>query len=89
MVTADEGNFLGNNQVLLKKNVKFQSNSFSIETDNVLFDRNKQTASSKTNSIFRSKNTKILSEGFNIYDNGKKIKFIGNAIVILKWNFYV
>ena len=31
-------------------------------------------------------NTKINSEGFNIYDNGKKIKFYGNSVIILKWN---
>ena len=84
LVTADEGNFIGTNQILLKNNVVFKSDDFSIETDNVIFDRIEKTASSKTKSIFKSKNTKISSNGFDIYDNGKKIKFIGKSIVVLK-----
>tara|TARA_A100001011_G_C14322081_1_gene851309 strand:- start:11776 stop:12222 length:447 start_codon:yes stop_codon:yes gene_type:complete len=84
LVTAKEGNFLGDNQILLKKSVKFSSNKFSIESDNVTFDREAQTAYSKSKSIFKSKNTTISAEGFNIYDNGNKIKFFGQSRVILK-----
>ena len=83
-ITAKEGNFITKNEILLKDNVKFKSNNFSIETDRVIFDRNDQTAKSKTKSVFKSKNTTISSEGFNIYDKGNKIIFHGNSFIILK-----
>ena len=83
-VTAKEGNFLNKDEILLNENVRFKSNDFSIETENVIFDRNKQTAKSKTKSLFKSKNTTISSNGFDIYDNGNKITFYGNSIIILK-----
>ena len=83
-ITAKEGNFINKDEILLNKNVKFKSNDFSIETDRVIFDRNKQTAESKTKSLFKSKNTTISSDGFNIYDKGNKIIFYGNAFIILK-----
>ena len=69
---------------MLKDNVRFKSNNFSIETDRVIFDRNDQTAKSKTKSVFKSKNTTISSEGFNIYDKGNKIIFHGSSFIILK-----
>ena len=83
-ITAKEGNFITKNEILLKDNVRFKSNNFSIETDRVIFDRNDQTAKSKTKSIFKSKNTTISSEGFNIYDKGNKIIFHGSSFIILK-----
>ena len=83
-ITAKEGNFLNKDEILLNRNVKFKSNDFSIETDRVIFDRNKQTAESKTKSLFKSKNTTISSDGFNIYDKGNKIIFYGNAFITLK-----
>ncbi len=83
-ITANEGNFLNNDKILLKDNVRFKSNDFSIETERVIFDRNNQTAQSKTKSFFKTKNTTISSDGFNIYDNGNKIIFYGNSFVILK-----
>ena len=85
-ITAKEGNFITKNEILLKDNVKFKSNNFSIETDRVIFDRNDQTAKSKSKSVFKSKNTTISSEGFNIYDKGNKIIFHGNSFIILKWD---
>ncbi len=84
LVTAEEGNFLEKDKILLNKNVIFKSKDFIIKTEKVVFNRKDQTAESLTKSIFKSKNTKISSDGFNIYDNGNKIKFIGNAVVILK-----
>ncbi len=84
IVTAKEGNFVENNKVLLKKNVKFKSNKFVIKTSNVIFDRENQTAISNAKSKFISENTEILSEGFDIYDNGSKIKFFGKAKIILE-----
>ena len=83
-ITAKEGNFLNKDEILLKRNVRFKSNQFSIETENVIFNRNKQTAKSDTKSLFKSKNTTITSDGFNIHDKGNKIVFYGNSYVILK-----
>jgi len=83
-VTAKEGNFVDENKILLNKNVKLKSKTFIIETDQVIFNRKDQTATSKSMSVFKSKNASIFSEGFDIYDNGKKISFSGNAQLILK-----
>ena len=83
-ITAKEGNFLNKDEILLNKNVKFKSNDFSIETEKVIFNRNKQTAKSQTKSLFKSENTKIFSEGFNIYDKGNVIEFFGNSNILLK-----
>ena len=88
-ITANEGNFLNDNEILLKDNVRFKSNDFSIETQNVVFDRDKQTAESNTKSIFKSKNTTISSDGFNIHDNGNKIIFYGKSFIILRWILFL
>ena len=86
LVSAKEGNFIDTNKILLQREVKFKSNNFSIETEKVIFDRKAQTAESKSFSKFNSEKTEISSEGFNIYDNGNKINFNGNSVIILKWN---
>ena len=83
-ITANEGNFLDKNKILLKKNVRFKSNDFIIETERVIFNRNEQTAQSKNKTFFSAENTKISSDGFDIFDKGNKIFFYGNAFVILK-----
>ncbi len=83
-ITADKGNFINKDEILLKQNVKFRSEEFSIETEKVIFNRNKQTAKSKTKSTFKSKNAAIASDGFNIHDKGNKIIFYGNSYIILK-----
>ena len=83
-ITAKEGNFLNKDEILLKENVKFKSNDFSIETEKVIFNRSEQTAQSKTKSLFTSKNTKIYSDGFDIHDKGNKIIFYGKSFVVLK-----
>ena len=83
-ITAKEGSFLNEDEILLKDNVRFNSNDFRIESEIVIFNRNKQTAKSKTKSKFISDNTIISSDGFNIYDNGEKIIFHGSANIILK-----
>ena len=83
-ITAKEGNFIDKNIILLKDNVKFKSNDFSIETENVIFDRHKQTAISKTTSLFKSEKTTIKAEGFDINDKGNKIIFHGNSHIVLK-----
>ncbi len=83
-ISATKGNFLNDEEVLLKDNVKFKSNDFSIETEKVIFNRDRQTAQSKTKSLFKSKNATISSNGFNIYDKGNKIIFYGKSYIILK-----
>ena len=85
-ITASQGNFINKDEVLLNKNVRFKSNDFSIETEKVIFNRDKQTAKSKTKSMFKSKDATITSDGFNIHDKGNKIIFYGNSNIILKWN---
>ena len=84
LVSAKEGNFIDTNKILLHREVKFKSNNFSIETEKVIFDRKAQTAESKSFSKFNSEKTEISSEGFNIYDNGNKINFNGNSVIIIK-----
>ena len=88
-ITAREGNFLNKDEVLLKDSVRFKSNDFIIETENVIFNRSKQTAESKTKSLFKSKNTTIFSDGFNIYDKGNKIIFYGSSNIIIKWSYFI
>ena len=83
-ISAKEGNFINKNEILLKNKVKFKSNDFSIETEKVIFDRDKQTAESKTLSFFKSKNTTIISNGFNINEKGNKITFYGKSTIVLK-----
>ena len=83
-ITASQGNFLNKDEILLNENVRFKSNDFSIETEKVIFNRDKQTAKSKTKSMFKSKNATITSDGFNIHDKGNKIIFYGSSYIILK-----
>ena len=83
-ITAKEGNFINKDEILLKENVRFKSNDFSIETQKVIFNRYEQTAKSDTKSLFKSENTTISSDGFNIYDRGNKIVFYGNSLVVIK-----
>ena len=83
-ITASHGNFINKDEVLLNENVRFKSNDFSIETEKVIFNRDKQTAKSKTKSMFKSKNATITSNGFNIHDKGNKIIFYGSSYIILK-----
>ena len=82
-VTANEGNFLNNDKILLKNNVLFESNNFKIYSDKVLFDKKNQTATSQEKSTFVSNGTKIDSEGFNITEQGTIINFNGKTKLIL------
>ena len=83
-ITAKVGNFINKDEILLKEHVRFKSNDFSIETEKVIFNRNEQTAKSDTKSLFKSENTTISSDGFNIYDRGNKIVFYGKSLVVIK-----
>ena len=82
-VTANEGDIMENNDILLKDNVLFKSKKFSIYSDNVTYNRDMQTADSNNKSVFISKKTKIISEGFNIIEQGKIIKFNGKSTLVL------
>ena len=83
-VTANEGNFLTEDEISLKKNVIFKSKKFSIYGDNVIFDKKKLIASSNNKSKFVSKKTSIDSNGFDIIENGNIINFKGKTVLILK-----
>ena len=83
-VTAKEGNFISENKILLKKDVIFKSKRFKIFSDDVIFDKKNLTASSLEKSIFLSKKTSIESNGFEFVDNGNKINFNGNTVLIIK-----
>ena len=78
-ITADQGNFIDENNILLKNNVKFKSKDFEIFADDVIFDKKKETAISSKDSIFVSNKTKIRSEGFNITQGGSIIEFYGKT----------
>ena len=83
-VTAKEGDFISENKILLKKNVIFKSKKFKIMSDDVVFNKKDLTASSSQISKFISKKTLIVSNGFEIIDNGNKINFNGKTILIIK-----
>ena len=88
-VTAKEGNFISKNLIILKNNVLFNSDKFSISSNEVIFDNKNQTAKSIKKSEFLSKNTKITSQGFIITDKGNKIEFNGKTkLIINKWKYY-
>ena len=83
-LTANEGNFLTEDEIVLEKNVIFKSNKFKIYTDNVVFNKKTLVASSQDNSRFISNNTSIDSAGFDIIENGNIINFKGKTKLILK-----
>ena len=83
-VTANEGNFLTENEIVLEKNVIFKSNKFKIYTDNVVFNKKTLVASSQDKSKFISNNTLIDSAGFDIIENGNIINFKGKTKLVLK-----
>ena len=83
-VTAKEGNFISESKILLKKDVIFRSKKFKIMSDDVVFDKKYLTASSSQKSKFIAKKTSIVSNGFEIFDNGNKINFNGKTILIIK-----
>ena len=83
-VTANEGNFLTEDKIMLENNVVFKSNKFKIYSDNVIFNKKNLVASSNNKSIFVSKNAYIDSVGFDIIENGNIINFKGKTKLTLK-----
>ncbi len=84
-VTANEGNFLTEDEIVLEKNVIFKSNKFKIYANNVIFNKKTLVASTKDKSRFISNNTSIDSAGFDIIENGNIINFKGRTKLVLKW----
>ena len=60
-----------------------ESNDFKIYTDVVTFNRKNETASSKTKSKFESEGAIIISNGFNITNQGDNINFNGKTSLTL------
>ena len=83
IVKASKGNFISQDEVLLQENVFFESSDFKIFTEVVTFNRKNETASSKTKSKFESKGAIIISDGFNITNQGDNINFNGETSLIL------
>ena len=83
-VTANEGNFLTEDEIILEKNVIFKSDKFKIYTDNVIFNKKTLVASSQDKSKFISDKTSIDSAGFDIIENGNIINFKGKTKLVLK-----
>ena len=83
-VSASEGNFLTEDEIILEKNVIFKSSKFKIYTDNVVFNKKTLVASSQNKSKFISDNTSIDSAGFDIIQNGNIINFKGKTKLVLK-----
>ena len=83
-VTAKEGNFLTEDEIILEKNVIFKSNKFKIFADNVVFNKKTFVASSQDESKFISNKTSIDSVGFDIKENGNIINFKGKTKLVLK-----
>ena len=82
-ITANKGNFINKNEIILEDNVEFTSKNFKISTSNVYFNQKNQTAKSLVNSKFESNKTLIKSEGFDIKENGNIIKFNGKTKLII------
>ena len=82
-ITANEGNFINDDEILLRNQVIFKSDQFEIHSDDVFFDKKKQTARSKNDSIFFSEGTKIHSQGFDIIEQGNIIQFNGKTLLTL------
>tara|TARA_Y100001970_G_scaffold273765_1_gene372436 strand:- start:3324 stop:3773 length:450 start_codon:yes stop_codon:yes gene_type:complete len=82
-VKAKQGNFIDKNLILLTNDVHFESDKFKILSDEVTFDREKQTAKSNKNSKFESNGTEIISQGFRLIEQGDIILFNGKTSVLL------
>ncbi len=83
-VTANEGNFLTKDEIILKKNVIFESDNFKIYADNVIFNKKTLVAKTDDKSKFVSNNSTINSNGFDIIENGNIINFKGKSLLLLK-----
>ena len=83
IISANGGNFIDKNKILLKDQVTFNSKKFKISSNNVLFDRVNQTAKTSDKSIFKSNKTEIKSQGFNILNQGDILVFNGRSYLTI------
>ena len=83
-VKAKRGNFISDHKILLENNVIIKSSKFKLKTSKMTFNQSSQTAESKEVSRFQSKGTIIISEGFEITENGNIIFFNGKTKLNLK-----
>tara|TARA_Y100000590_G_C15167665_1_gene806121 strand:+ start:73 stop:537 length:465 start_codon:yes stop_codon:yes gene_type:complete len=85
-VKAKKGNFLSEDEILLEENVVFKSPKFELTSSSVIFNHKNQTATSEYESKFNTNDTIIVSEGFEITDDGNIIFFNGKTSLIMKNN---
>jgi len=83
-IKAEKGNFITNQKILLEKNVIFKSSKFNLQTNKAIFNKKNQTAKSQETTKFQSKKTTIVSEGFEITENGNIIFFNGKSKLNIK-----
>ena len=83
-VKAERGNFITDKKILLENNVVIKSSKFNLKTSKLIFNQSNQTATSKEKSEFQSDGTIIISEGFEITENGNIIFFNGKTILNLQ-----
>ena len=78
-VKAERGNFISDKKILLENNVIFKSSKFNLQTNKAIYNKSNQTAQSEEYSKFESDKTIIVSEGFEITNNGNVIFFNGKT----------
>ncbi len=78
-VKAERGNFISDRKILLENNVVFKSSKFKLQTNKAIYDKTNQTARSGESTKFQSEGAMILSEGFEITENGNIIFFNGKT----------
>ena len=78
-VKAERGNFISDKKILLENNVIFKSSKFKLQTNRAIFNKIDQTATSEESSKFQSEGIVIVSEGFEITENGNIIFFNGKT----------
>ena len=65
--------------ILLENNVIFKSSKFELRTSKAIYNKSDQTAKSVDVSKFKSEGTTIISEGFEVNENGNVIFFNGKT----------
>ena len=78
-VKAEKGNFISDQKILLENNVMFKSSKFKIQTNKAIYNKLNQEVNSNELTRFQSEGTMIISEGFEITENGNIIFFNGKT----------
>ena len=78
-VKAEKGNFISDQKILLENNVMFKSSKFKIQTNKAIYNKLNQEVNSNELTRFQSEGTMIISEGFEITENGNIIFFNGRT----------